>query len=167
VFGTKFKIVSGYDGSAAVDLAIENGEVQGAAGKDWTTINATHPEWIRDHKINILMQMGAQPHPDLKDVPSALDLAQNPEDRAVLEMIFAKYGMSRPFMAPPGLPPERLEILRKAFDETMRDPELLADAKKIHAEIRPVSGADVAALVTRIVNTPDQLAARARAMLKP
>jgi tripartite-type tricarboxylate transporter receptor subunit TctC len=167
IFGTKFKIVTGYDGAAAVDLAVQSGEVQGAAGKDWTTITSTHPNWLRDHDINILLQMGLRPHPDLKGVPFALDLAPNEQDRKVLELIFAKYGMSRPFMAPPGLPAGRLEVLRKAFDATMRDPEFLAEAQKLHAEIRPVTGEDVQALVTRIMGAPPDLAARARAALTP
>ena len=167
IFGTKFKIVTGYDGAAAVDLAIQNGEVQGAAGKDWTTITSTHPDWLRDHDVNILLQMGLHPHPDLKDVPFALDLAPSPEDKKVLELIFAKYGMSRPFMAPPGLPPERLQILRKAFDDTMHDPEFLSEAKKLGAEIRPVTGEAVAALVANILSAPPDLAARARAALTP
>ena len=167
MFGTKFKIVTGYDGAAAVDLAIEKGEVQGAAGKDWTTITSTHPDWIRDKSVNILMQMGMRPHPDLPGVPFALDLARTPQDKDVLALIFAKYGMSRPFLSPPGLPADRLQILRTAFDDTMKDPEFLAEAKKIHAEIRPVSGADVEALVAKIMATPDALAARARAVLTP
>ncbi|HWG06830.1 MAG TPA: hypothetical protein VG271_17620 [Beijerinckiaceae bacterium] len=167
MFGTKFKIVSGYDGSAAVDLAIEKGEVQGAAGKDWTTITATHPDWIRDKTVNILVQMGMQPHPDLQGIPFALDLARTPEDKDVLALIFAKYGMSRPFLAPPGLPADRLQILRTAFDDTMKDPKLRAEAKTINAEIRPVSGADVETLVKKIMATPDSLAARAREVLTP
>ena len=167
IFKTKFKIVTGYDGAAAVDLAIQNGEVQGAAGKDWTTITSTHPDWLRDHDVNILLQMGLQPHPDLKDVPFALDLARNPQDKQVLQLIFAKYGMSRPFMAPPGLPPERLAVLRKAFDETMLDPDFLAEAKRLGAEIRPVTGENVASLVRTILDASPDVAARARAALKP
>jgi tripartite-type tricarboxylate transporter receptor subunit TctC len=108
-----------------------------------------------------------RPHPDLQNVPSALDVVRSPEDKAVLELIFAKYGMSRPFMAPPGVPPERLQILRKAFDDTMKDPEFLADAKKINAEIRPVAGVEVEGLVKKIMATPEPLAARAREMLTP
>jgi tripartite-type tricarboxylate transporter receptor subunit TctC len=167
IFGTKFKIINGYDGSSAVDLAIENGEVQGAAGKDWTTITTTHPQWLRDHDINVIMQMGLHPYPALPGVPFALDLAHNPRDRAVLELIFAKYDMSRPFMAPPDLPPERLKVLQRAFDDTMRDPAFLTEAKNIGAEIRPVSGDDVDALVKRIMDTSPDLAARARAAMTP
>lgn len=167
IFGTKFKIVNGYDGASAVDLAIERGELEGAAGKDWTTITATHPDWIRDKSINILVQMGLRPHPDLQGVPSALDLAPTPRDRDVMELVFAKYGMSRPFMAPPGLPPERLAALRQAFDETMTDSTFLAEARKLGMEIRSVNGRDVQALVSRILDAPADLAALARADLQP
>src|SRR6185295_15599363 len=78
---TKFKVVHGYPGAAEVDLAVENGEVQGEAGKDWTTLISTRPQWIKDKTINILFQMGMKPHADLKDVPMAIDLARTAEDR--------------------------------------------------------------------------------------
>jgi hypothetical protein len=167
LLGTKFKIVHGYDGATAVDLAMESGEIQGEAGKDWTTLTSTRPQWITDHKINILVQMGMTPHPALQGVPMALDLARTPEDRRIMELVFAKFGMSRPFMAPPGLPSERLALLRRAFADTMRDPLLLNEAQRLGVEIRPVSGEDVERLVTRILASPDELAASARAALQP
>lgn len=167
LLGTKFKVVTGYGGAAEVDLAVENGEVQGEAGKDWTTLTSTRPQWIKDKKINILVQMGMKPHRDLAGVPMAIDLAKSADDRQIMEVVFAKFGMSRPFMAPPGLPPERLALLRRGFDEALKDEAFLAEAKKLGMEINPVSGADVEALVTRMMNTPPALAARARAVLKP
>ncbi len=120
LLGTKFKIVHGYDGSTAVDLAVERGEVDGEAGKDWTTILSARPQWITEKKINILVQMGMKPHPDLVGVPMAIDLAKTPEDRRIMEMIFAKYGMARPILVAPGVPTERLEALRRAFGDTMK-----------------------------------------------
>jgi tripartite-type tricarboxylate transporter receptor subunit TctC len=167
LLGTKFKVVVGYAGATEVDLAVEKGEVDGEAGKDWTTLTSTRPQWIRDKKVNILVQMGMKPHPDIKGVPMAIDLAKTPEDRQVMEVVFAKFGMSRPFMAPPDLPPERLATLRQAFDATVRDPAFLAEAEKLGMEINPVSGPDLQALVTRIMNTPPALAERAREALKP
>src|SRR5262245_14220215 len=164
---TKFKVVHGYPGAAEVDLAVENGEVQGEAGKDWTTLTSTRPLWIRDKKINILVQMGMTPHAELKDVPMAIELAKTLEDRKVMEVVFAKFGMSRPFFAPPGVPPERLAALRRAFDATVRDEAFLAEAKKLGMEVYPVRGEDVEALVTRIMNTPAFLAQRSRDVLKP
>jgi hypothetical protein len=167
LLGTKFKVVHGYAGATEVDLAVENGEVQGEAGKDWTTLTSTRPQWIRDKKVNILVQMGMKPHPDIKGVPMAIELAKSPQDRQVMEVVFAKFGMSRPFMVPPELPAERLAILRSAFDTTVKDPAFLDEAKRLGMEINPVSGTDVEALVTRIMNTPPALAERAREVLKP
>jgi tripartite-type tricarboxylate transporter receptor subunit TctC len=167
LLGTKFKVVHGYAGATEVDLAVENGEVQGEAGKDWTTLTSTRPQWIRDRKINILVQMGTKPHPDISGVPMAIDLARSPEDRQVMEAIFAKFGMSRPFMAPPDLPAERLDLLRRAFIATLNDSALREEAKRLGIEINPVTGEDVQAMVRRMMNTPAGLAARAREILKP
>jgi tripartite-type tricarboxylate transporter receptor subunit TctC len=167
LLGTKFKVVHGYAGATEVDLAVENGEVEGEAGKDWTTLTSTRPQWIRDRKVNILVQMGMKPHADIKGVPMAIELARTPDDRRVMEVIFAKFGMSRPLMAPPDLPAERLDTLRSAFDAAMKDPALLAEAERLGMEANPVSGADVQALVTRMMNTPAALAERARDVLKP
>ncbi len=167
LLGTKFKVVHGYSGSATVSLAVEKGEIHGEAGKDWTTLTSSKPQWLQERKINILVQMGMKPHPDLKHVPMAIDLAKTPQDRQVMEVVFAKYGMARPYLAPPGLPPARLAILRRAFDATMTDPAFLAEAQKLGMEVSPVSGEDVEALVTRIMNTPDDLAQRARDALRP
>jgi tripartite-type tricarboxylate transporter receptor subunit TctC len=167
LLGTKFKVVVGYSGATQVSLAVENGEVEGEAGKDWTTLTSTKPQWIRNKQINIIVQMGMKPHADIKGAPMAIDLARSPDDRRVMEVVFAKFGMSRPFMAPPGLPPERLDVLRRAFDATLRDPIVLAEARKLGMEINPVAGNDVEALVTRMMRTPDTLAQRARDALKP
>jgi tripartite-type tricarboxylate transporter receptor subunit TctC len=164
---TKFKVVHGYPGAAEVDLAVENGEVEGEAGKDWTTLTSTRPQWIRDRKINILVQMGMRSHADLKGVPTAIELAKTADDRNVMEVVFAKFGMSRPFFAPPGVAPERLAALRRAFDAVMRDDAFLADAKQLGMEVNPVRGEDVEALVGRIMATPATLAQRAREVLRP
>jgi len=167
LLGTKFKVVHGYAGATEVSLAVENGEVQGEAGKDWTTLTATKPQWIRDRLINILVQMGMKGHPDLKGVPLAIELAKSPQDREIMGVVFAKYGMARPFFTAPGVPPDRLALLRRAFDATMSDPVVIAEAKKLGMELSPVRGEDVEALVAKMMATPDKLAARARDVLKP
>jgi hypothetical protein len=130
-------------------------------------LTSTKPQWIRDKKINIIVQMGLRPHADLKGIPLAIDLAKTPDDRRVMEIVFAKFGMSRPFMAPPGLSPERTDMLRRAFSDTLQDPVLLAEAEKLGMEINPVSGGEVEALVSRVMSTPDAMAERAREVLKP
>jgi tripartite-type tricarboxylate transporter receptor subunit TctC len=139
LLGTKFSVVHGYAGAAELDLAVEKGELEGEAGKDWTTLVSTRPQWIRESKINVLLQMGLKAHPDLNDVPMAIDLARTEEDLRMMEVVFAKFGMSRPFLAPPGIPPERLATLRRAFDATMNDPAFRAEAQKLGMEVNPVS----------------------------
>jgi len=167
LLGTRFKVIHGYAGAAEVSLAVENGEVQGEAGKDWTTLTATKSQWIREKKINILVQMGMRAHPDLAAVPMAIDLAKTPQDRQIMEVVFAKYGMARPFFTAPGVPPERLALLRRAFDATLKDPDVVAEARRLGMEVSPVRGEDVEALVARIMGTPAELADRAREVLKP
>src|SRR5215470_18590998 len=167
LLGTKFKVVHGYAGAMEVDLAVENGEVQGEAGKDWTTLTSTRPQWLSGRKINILVHMGLKAQPDLKDVPMAIELARTAEDRQIMEVVFAKFGMSRPFLAPPGIAPDRLALLRRAFDATMSDPVFRAEVEKLGMDVNPVSGEDVQTLVTRIMATPADLAERAREALKP
>lgn len=167
LLGTRFKVVHGYAGATEVSLAVENGEVQGEAGKDWTTLTATKPQWIRDRMINILVQMGMKPHPDLTDVPMAIELAKSAEDKQIMEVVFAKYGMARPFFTAPGVPPDRLALLRRAFDATMSDPAVIAEAAKLGMEVSPVRGEQVEAMVAKMMATPDSLAARARDVLKP
>ena len=167
LLGTKFKVVRRLCRRDQVSLAVENGEVEGEAGKDWTTLTATKPQWIRDKQINIIVQMGMRSNPDIAGVPSAIELAQDARRPPRHGTGVRQVRMSRPFMAPPGLPPERLAMLRRAFDATLKDPAVLAEAQKLGMEIKPVPGAEVEALVTRMMDTPDALAQRARDVLKP
>jgi tripartite-type tricarboxylate transporter receptor subunit TctC len=166
MFGTHLKIITGYGGSNALALALERGEIGGAVGNDWSTVLSTKPQWITDKLVNVLLTVGLTTRPALAGVPSVFDLAKTDEDRKVLDLICAKYGMSRPFMAPPNLTPDRAPALRAAFAATLKDPELLADAKKQRMEINLVTGEQVEALVKRIFQTPESLAARARDVIK-
>ena len=126
VLGTKFKIVTGYPGGNDIDLAIERGELQGRCGWSWTSLKALHPMWLEQHKLNILFQTGLSKHPDLPDVPLVVDLAKTDEDRAILRLIFARQAMAWPYLTPPGVPADRIEALRKTFNDTMRDADFLA-----------------------------------------
>src|SRR5262249_15244998 len=122
--------------------------------------------WWKEKKINILVQPALNKHPDLPDVPLVTDLAKNPAQRQMLRMIFARQVMGRPFVAPPGIPPDRLAALRKAFMQTMTDKDFLADAEKAKLEINPVDGEKVEALVKEIYATPPDVAKQAAAALK-
>jgi hypothetical protein len=143
---------------------MERGEID-ANAMAYASISTMRPDWIRDGKIRFLAQMGMKPHPELKDVPIVLDLVKSPDDRKVLELIFAKYQFGRPYFVPPEVPPERVAALRAAFDATMKDPELLADAQKQRLEINPVSGNDVQAMIETLYRTPASLARRTREIL--
>ncbi|MDB5650745.1 MAG: tripartite tricarboxylate transporter family receptor [Hyphomicrobiales bacterium] len=166
VLGTKMKVISGYPGGNDVVLAMERGEVGGRCGWSWSSVKSAHPDWVRDKKINILSQLGLSKHPDLPSVPSIMEFAKTDEDAQILRLIFARQGLGRPFVGPPGIPAERLAALRKAFTETMADPAFLADADKAKLEINPLSGAQVEALVRQVyAETKPEVAKKAAAML--
>jgi tripartite-type tricarboxylate transporter receptor subunit TctC len=166
VFGTKMRVISGYPGGAEINLAMERGEVQGRCGWSWSSVPATHPQWIKDKKIKILAQLSLAKHPDLLDVPLVMDLVKNEEQRQILRLIFARQVMGRPFLGPPGIPADRLATLRKAFMDTMKDPDFLAEAKKADLEVTPVPGEDIQKLVEEIYQTPKEIADKAAAMVK-
>jgi tripartite-type tricarboxylate transporter receptor subunit TctC len=166
VLGTKLKVVSGFPGGNDILLAMERGELGGRCGWSWSSVKTAHADWVADKKINILFQMSANKHPDLADVPLIMDLAETDEQRQILRLIFSRQTLGRPFVAPPGLPEDRVQALRDAFMATLEDPEFLADAEKADLEITPVSGEDVQALVTDIYETPPELAAQAAELVR-
>jgi tripartite-type tricarboxylate transporter receptor subunit TctC len=166
VLGTRMKIVAGYPGGNDVVLAMERGEVKGRCGWSWSSVLAAHMAWWKEKKINILVQLALNKHPDLPEVPLVTDLAKSPAQRQMLRMIFARQVMGRPFVAPPGVPAERLAALRKAFMDTVTDKEFLADAAKAKLEINPADGEKVDALVKEIYATPTAVAQQAAAALK-
>jgi tripartite-type tricarboxylate transporter receptor subunit TctC len=154
VFGTKFKIVTGYPGGNDIGLALERGEVFGRCGFSWSGVKATHQAWLDQKKINILFQMGLAKHQELPQVPLIVDLAKTDEQKAILRLVFARQVMAWPYLAPPGVPADRLAMLRKAFTETMQDKEFLAEAAAAKLEITPVSGEDIQKLVADVYQTP-------------
>lgn len=164
--GTKMRPVTGYPGGGDVLLAMERGEVQGRCGWSYSSLLSTRASWIADKKINILLQLGLHKHPDLPDVPLVMDLPLPDEQKSILKLIFARQVMGRPYAAPPGIPADRLAALRKAFDETMKDPAFLADAAKSQLELNPVTGEEVQKLVADIYRTPPDVARKAGALLQ-
>ena len=166
VIGTKFKVVTGYPGNADMLLAVERGEADGNAGTSWTSLVSIKPDWIRDRKIEVLLQMASRKHPDLGHVPLALDFAKNDSDRQVLDLVFSRQQMAYPFVAPPDVSAERLEALRQAFAATMKDAEFLTDARRQNLDIEPVSAAEIAAILRNVYSSPEDVIARARAVLE-
>jgi hypothetical protein len=126
----------------------------------WSTLKSTKPDWLRDHSIRLLVQLALEKHPELPDVPLVLNYAKTPEDRQALELIFAPQLPGRPFIAPPGIPAERLTALQDAFMATLKDPAFLAEAKKRDIEIQAKSGAEVRDFVARIYQTPKDIVER-------
>jgi tripartite-type tricarboxylate transporter receptor subunit TctC len=167
VIGSKFKLVVGYPGTQETLIAMENGEVNGRCGWSWSSLKASKPDWLRAKKINLLVQIGLQKSPELPDVPFIYDLVRTQEDRQLLDLLVGPSGMFRAFVAPPGLPPDKAALLRRAFDATMKDPEFLAAAAKMQADIYPTTGEDVQELVAHIYATPQPVIDRAKMLLNP
>jgi tripartite-type tricarboxylate transporter receptor subunit TctC len=161
LLGAKIKLVSGYPGTNDITLAMERGEVDGLCGISWSTVKSRHADWIASNKINVLVQAGPQKEPDLPNVPPAADLVKDGEQLQILQLVLTTHVMARPFAAPPGIPADRKDILRKAFDETMNDPDFRAETGKLALDINPISGASIDALLQEIYATPKDVVARA------
>ncbi len=160
ILGTKFKIIVGYPGGNDINLALEKGEVGARGSNSWTGWKATRPDWLRDKKINILVQIGLKKASDLQDVPLLMDLATNEADRAVLKLLSASVEVGRPLYVGPDVPAARVAALRKAFDETMTDPVFIETAAREHFDIQPVSGVEMQRVVGEITSTPKAIADR-------
>jgi tripartite-type tricarboxylate transporter receptor subunit TctC len=168
VMKTRFRVVTGYLGSKETFMAIESGEAHGRCGLTFSSLKASKPDWLQgDKKINILTQIGLEKSPELPDVPLAADLLQNENDRQLLNLFTAPTAIGRPFALPPGTPPARVELLRRAFDATMKDPAFLEEGRAMQAEISPTRGEDVQAIIGKLYATPKSVVERAITMLLP
>lgn len=163
--GTRFKIITGYAGAAAVDLAMERGEVQGRGSGSWASYKSSHPQWISEKKLIPLVQMTLNRHPDIPAVPRLIDLATTEQARGVFELYSITSAIGRPLFAPPGIPEDRVAALRAAFDATVKDKEFLADAERNQLDIAPVPGPELQKLVERVLATPKQTVAELKAAL--
>ena len=161
-FGVKNRLISGYPGSAEISLAMERGEIDGRCGWSWSSIKAEKSQWLAEHKLNLIVQLALEKAADLPDVPLITELATNDRQRQILKLIFSRQTMGRPFAGPPGIPADRAEALRKAFDLTMKDPDFLAEAQTRGLEINPVSGHDIDKLLAELYRTPKDVVAEAR-----
>ena len=158
ILGTKFKIISGYSGTG-ITLAMERGEVYGRCGWSWTSFNNQRPTWLKEKKVNILIQLTLKGLPEIGNVPVVIDLAKNPKDKAVLELIFARQALGRPYVMPPDVPADRLAAVRKAFMSTARDPKFVAQMKKLRFNVSPVSGEEMQNIIIKIYKTPPEIVA--------
>src|SRR5262245_34512366 len=162
MFGFKFKVITGYESTPKIHLAMERGEVHGTLA-NWSTVKAIASNWIEEKKIKSLVQWSLRKHPELPNVPLILDLAKTDAERQALELALARLEFGRPFFMPPNVPAERVDAIRRAFDATMKDPVYLAEADKLKIEVDPLTGEQVAALIEQIYRTPADTVARVRA----
>jgi len=160
LIGTKFKVVSGYNSTAQIALAIERGEVQGIGDWSWSSVKAVRPHWLRDKSVTLLMQGALKNDPELGNLPNALDFIRNDADRKVLELHFTQKTAARPVITAPDVPAERVAILRKAFAALAHDIEFLADAEKSKVEFGFVPGEEIDKVVALIAATPADIADR-------
>jgi len=160
VVGTRLKLITGYQGSSDSRLAMMRGEID-ALSQPWPVLKVEGAELLRDRQINLLLQTGAEKHPELTHVPRMIDLAKTNEDKALLTLFSSPSTIGRSIAAPPGVPAERIKLLREAFNATIRDPALIEEARRLKLELDPLDGAALQAAVTGVNATPDTIA-RAR-----
>jgi hypothetical protein len=170
LIGTRFKIVLGYPGGSDINLAMERGEVDGRGQLSWATLKIAQSDWLRDRKVNLLAQIAQKKEREIseymrRDVPLLADLGMNDDDRLVLELLSSGEVVGRPVVTTPGVPAERVAILRSAFDKTMKDPDFLAEAVKLNLDVNPISGAELQGLVERIVKAPRTVVAKLTSIL--
>jgi tripartite-type tricarboxylate transporter receptor subunit TctC len=167
LLGTRFKLVTGYQSTAEIGLAMERGEVQGRAGNNFNSLKAENAELLKTGKIVLITQIGLERDPEFPDLPLMTEFAKSDEDRQVLKLFSTDVVIGRPFVTSPGVPAERVALLRKAFDEMMTDPAYLDDSKKAALDVTPVAGAKVQAIVAELVHTPADIVAKAKLAMEP
>ncbi len=164
-FGANVKLITGYPGSSNISLAMERGELDGMCGISYSTLRSTHPDWLKNMEINLLVQGALEKDPEMPNVPFMLDLAKSDEQKQMLRLTLAPQTMARPFVAPPGIPADRAKALQKAFDDTMKDPEFVEEAKRLKLDVNPLSGQQVLDMLTSLYATPKPLVQQAKAAL--
>ena len=164
--GAKVKLVDGYKGSVSVRLAILQGEIQGVCGMSLSSFNAQYGQDIKEGRFRFILQFGVREHPALPGVPPVYGYAKTADDRQAFDLVFGAQSIGRPYAAPPGTPPERVEALRRAFEATVRDPAFVAEIEKQQLDLNPMMGEELQALFTRLYASPKEVVERAKAATK-
>jgi tripartite-type tricarboxylate transporter receptor subunit TctC len=162
LLGSKFKIIAGYPGGGDINIAIERRELDGRGSDSWASMKATHPDWLRNHTINILFQVGPRREADLPNVPLWTDLAENDDQRQVLTLLSGDVAVGRPILTAPNVPTDRVNALRQAFADTLRDPQFVAATKQANMEMNPMAGDELQHIVEKIVSSPPRILAMAK-----
>jgi hypothetical protein len=166
VAGARFEIIAGYKGTDEILLAMEKGEVEGICGFEWVSLISQKPDWVRDKRINVLVQMALDESKEISrlGVPTVWKYLTNEDDRRLFEFLVSEQEFQRPFILPPGTPKDRVDALRAAFDAMVTDPAFLAFAKKSGVSISPATGVAVQAMVEKLYATPAKLVERSEAI---
>jgi len=172
LLNANIRIISGYPGGNAVNIAMERGEVNCRGSNSWSSTKATLSHLLDDKKLRFLVEWGIDPEPEVaaymgRKVPLITDLAQNEDDRQALALIVSGVAMGRPLVAPPEVPADRVEALRRAFDKSLADPEFLAEAKKLNLDINALSGERIQKIATETVNAGERVVSRAQELIRP
>jgi len=160
------RLVPGYQSAAETVLAILRKEVDGRCGWSWSTLSSRNRDLLVSKQIRVVLQLTDRKLAELAEVPSVLDVAASADQQAILKLVIARQTMARPFVAPPGIPPERLTALRHAFEATMSDPEFLADAQRQNLDVRPVTGAEADELIKQVYATSPDIVKLAAEFMK-
>jgi tripartite-type tricarboxylate transporter receptor subunit TctC len=167
IVGTKFKLVVGYPDGNDVNLAMERGEVEGRCSSPWPSFVAATPHYVREKLIIPLVQAGLQKEPELPDVPLLRELARTPDQQQIFDFMTQAGAIGRPVATTPGVPADRLAALRQAFDETLRDPDFIADAARERLEIRAMSGVELAGLIRSVIETRPDTREKVKLAIQP
>jgi tripartite-type tricarboxylate transporter receptor subunit TctC len=164
IVGTKFKIVTGYRSAGATNMSVETGETHGAF-TTWNDIQSYHPDWLRDGKVRVVLQIAIERHPDMKEVPLLTDFAANESDREILEFMSSSSELGQTFAAPPGVPPHIVAMLRKAFDDTMKDSSYFDRLQKAKIQFNPMTGQRLTQDVLKTLGVSNSLIERYKAAI--
>ena len=165
--GAKIRVIEGYEGSQAALMAVERAEVDGhISGGTSAAFRARYRPWEKAGEVSVVMQLGMERDKEYPDVPTALEIAPNATARSILEIAYVEQVMGRPFVLPPDVPKDRADMLRRAFDEAMKDSALLEDAAKLGAEIDPVSGERINELLDKVYSASPDLTQRVRDLVQ-
>jgi tripartite-type tricarboxylate transporter receptor subunit TctC len=163
VLGTKFRVVTGYEGSAAVLLAMERGEVEGHSAT-YDGLKTQHEDWLRTKKVNIVVQYLLKRHPDLPDVPTSVELARTPEQAKILRAVSSASEIGKFILTTPEVPAKRVAALRLAFDAMVKDPDYLADAAKLRIELDPLAGTELQKIIEEVQGMPADIVEKIKPM---
>jgi tripartite-type tricarboxylate transporter receptor subunit TctC len=167
LIGTKFKVISGYPGTTDAVLAMERGEIQGMGDWSWSNVKTRKPDYLRDKKVRVLLQVATEKLPDLQDVPLAIDYVKDANDRKVMELFLAQKSAARPVVAPPQIPSDRIAAIRAAFDKMIADPAFLKDATSQKLDLDPTPAADIEKVIKLFATTSEDIGARLKAAIDP